>query len=92
MPESVLFKSEDPMTRAQAAAFLRQLADKLDGGGDLTLSGGQGDVALAVPERLVLEVKAEEESKPGFDAHKRSLEIELEWKLGEDSSQGVSLK
>jgi amphi-Trp domain-containing protein len=92
MPEVVLFKSEDPKSRDEAAVFLRQLADKLESGDTITLRGGSGSVVLDIPERLVLEVKAEEESKPGFDAHKRSLEIELEWKLGEQKAVGVSLE
>ena len=37
MPEIVLFESESKQNRADIAAYLRQIADNLDAGGDVTL-------------------------------------------------------
>jgi amphi-Trp domain-containing protein len=89
-PETVLFKSEEPKDRAEAAAFLRQLADKVEAG-QVVLRQDAGEVTLTLPARLTLEVKAEEEEKRG--GRKHSLEVELEWNPDGDASDpgGVSL-
>jgi amphi-Trp domain-containing protein len=93
MPEVILFKSEERKSRKDIADLLRTLADKLEENGEITLRGAEGEgVALQVPEDLVLEVKAEEETS-GRGKIKRSLEIELEWREGEKSgSGGLSLE
>jgi len=83
-PETVLFKSEAPKERTEAAAFLRHLADKVEEG-RVVLKQGEDEVILDLPERLTLEVKAEEEQKRSGVL--RSLEVELEW--DPDEKQGV---
>lgn len=90
MPEITLFKSEEPKSRSEVAVFLRTLADKLDHDGEVTLKRDGEGVALQIPENLVLEVKAEEETSGG-DKVKRSLEVELEWKEGEEGGSGGGL-
>ena len=74
--EVVLFKSEEPKSLDDVAIFLRQLANRLDGN-EVVLRRGEEEVRLAIPNRVVLELKAEEEG------NKRSLEIEIEWTEGE---------
>lgn len=89
MPEIVLFKSEEPADRVKAAGFLRTLADKVEAG-EVLLKQGEAEVALEIPETLVLEVKAEREEKAGKPT-KHSLEVEIEWSEGASRSGGVEL-
>ena len=85
MPEEVLFKSEQPSSRADVAAYLRTVADKLDAGGPLTLESGSDSVSLDPPQTVEFEVKAEHEGPT--DAGELSIEFELEWDVnGSDSS------
>lgn len=81
--ETVLFKSEEKKSRNEAAAILRQITDKLETG-SLSLQQGNESLNLDFPQSITLEIKAEEESGNRI---KRSLEIELEWIVG-DQNQG----
>ena len=77
MPEEVLFESESRRSRAEIASYLRTVADRLDGDGELSLSAGGEPLALSVPESLAFEVKAEREgTAPNTEL---SVEFELEW-------------
>ena len=78
--ETVLFKSEEKKTRYEIAGILRLLADKVEQG-KMSLTSETGSVDLEFPANMVLETKAEEETK---HKTKRSLEIELEWTVGGD--------
>jgi amphi-Trp domain-containing protein len=88
--EIVLMKSEQRLDRASVAAFLRELADKLDTG-TVSLKQAGEELQLEIPEQIILEIKAEEEEKS--KGTQRSLEIELEWMLGDGdpSKQAISL-
>ena len=88
MPEEVLFKTERSHSREEIATYLRSVADKLDGGGDLALSADDESVELAVPDRPTFEVKAERETNGSTEL---SVEFELEWKEGEDAEGGGEL-
>jgi amphi-Trp domain-containing protein len=85
--EIVLMKSEEKLPRAQVAAFLRELADKVESG-TVTLKQGGEELTLEMPATVELEIKAEEEAKK--TRTQRSLEVEIEWYLGEQDS-GISL-
>ncbi|MFC7096672.1 amphi-Trp domain-containing protein [Halobaculum marinum] len=85
MPEEVLFKSESRQDRHDIAEHLRAVAEKLDGDGALTLSGGGGDsLTMQVPASATFEVKAERETGSGPD--ELSVEFELEWNEGEEGA------
>lgn len=71
--ERTLLETEEKKDRDSVAAYLRQLADRLESGDPVTLSGGGQDVELDVPEVVEFEVKVEE------DAGETSLELEIEW-------------
>ncbi|WP_058365534.1 amphi-Trp domain-containing protein [Haloparvum sedimenti] len=87
MPEEVLFESEHDMSGAEIAAYLRTVADKLDGGEAITLTAGSESVTLTPPERPTFEVKAEREtSASGPD--ELSIEFELEWDEGVEGEAG----
>jgi len=83
--EVVLFKSEEKHSTAEVATFLRQLADRVEKQ-EIILRQGTEELTLSLPGTVTLEVKAEEEtSRKGV---KHSLEVELEWKLGEQNQAG----
>jgi len=83
--EVVLFKSEEKHSTAEVATFLRQLADRVEKQ-EIILRQGTEELTLSLPGTVTLEVKAEEEtSRKGV---KHSLEVELEWKPGEQNQAG----
>jgi amphi-Trp domain-containing protein len=86
--ETVLFSSEERTNSQQAAAFLRQLADKI-ASGTVILRQGDNELVLNLPDHLILELKVEEEVKSGRE--KRTLEIEFEWLEGDAAQGPVSL-
>jgi len=86
--EMILFKSEEPKNLPDVATFLHQLADKL-AQGQVILRQGNDEITLDIPNKVVLELKAEEEVKK--NKTQRSLEIEIEWIVGDESGGSVSL-
>jgi amphi-Trp domain-containing protein len=85
MPEEVLFESESDMSREEVAAYLRQFADSVEGGGDVTLRAGDQSVTMRPPGRMEFEIKAEREGLAG-EPGELSIELELEW--DEDDGDG----
>ncbi|MCG8617414.1 MAG: amphi-Trp domain-containing protein [Desulfobacterales bacterium] len=86
--ETVLLKNEEKMSRLDAVQLLRNIADKLEKG-TVTLARGDKEVRLEVPDRVEVEIKAEEEV--GKKTTKRKLEVEIEWKLGDSKKPKASL-
>jgi amphi-Trp domain-containing protein len=89
MPETVLFESEQQMSRAQIASYLQTVADKLNDGAGITLQAGEDSVTLDVPAQSTFEVKAEREG-PTDGPKELSVEFELEWP--EDGNGGGKLE
>lgn len=87
MPEEVLFKSESRQSRADVAAYLRQVADKLDSDEPITLTAGDESVTMDPPAQPTFEVKAEREGPDG-GPYERSVEFELEWDETDGGSDG----
>ncbi len=87
--KTILIKSKERLSRADAAEFLRQLADKLEAGNVLLIQGTQ-EVSLEVPAQLTLEVDADDKRKKR--GTKRSLEIEMEWYLGAEGEAKSGLE
>lgn len=85
MPEEVLFETEQSMSREDVATYLRAVADKLDGGEEMSLSAGDQSVTMQVPARPTFEVKAERETSRGGGNPELSVEFELEWREGADT-------
>ena len=79
MPEEVLFETERRMDRTDVANYLRTVAEKLESGGDITLSAGDQSVTMAPPAQPTFEVKAERETPSGGGSGELSIEFELEW-------------
>ena len=86
--ETVLFRTEEKMSRNDAVNLLRALADKIEAG-RVILQQGDKEVKLKIPDRVELEVKAEKEV--GRRKTKKKLEVEIEWLVGGDSSKQQSL-
>ncbi|RDI73154.1 amphi-Trp domain-containing protein [Halopelagius longus] len=84
MPEEVLFETESTHSRAEIAAYLRSVADRLDDDGSVSLRAGEESLEMQVPGNLTFEVKAERETSSGASADELSLEFELEWDEGAD--------
>jgi len=80
-----LFKSQERKSRAEVVAFLRQIADKIDGG-QVVLRQGQEEISLHIPSDLILEVQVEEEDKQRKGTQ-HSLELEIKW-YDEDPDSG----
>lgn len=78
--ETILFKSEEKKTSNDIANVLRHIADKIESG-TMTLKQGQDEISIAFPESMVLELKVEEEKGKRL---KKSLEIEMEWIVGDN--------
>lgn len=87
MPEEVIFEVESDNSRAEVAAYLRTVADKLDDGGPITLSSGGDSVTLDPPSTVEFEVKAEREGPTGGSGD-LSIELELEWPEDGDGGAG----
>ena len=80
MAEKELFYSEQKLSRTEIAEQLRKIAEGLDNG-EVNLKSGSNSINVKPSERPELEVKVEEESDGEI-----SLEVEIEWKEGEESS------
>ncbi|MDQ4077124.1 MAG: amphi-Trp domain-containing protein [Chloroflexota bacterium] len=87
--KTVLFSSKERVSPEHVSQFLRMLADQLQENRVSFRRDGE-DVSLNVPGEMVLEIKAEEKTKKyGI---KRSIEIELKWREGEEQRGGVSVE
>ena len=82
--ETVLFKTEEKMTRKEAAELLRAVAKKIETG-KVILQQGTKEVTIKIPERVELEVKAEKEV--GKRRTKKKLELEIEWLVGTSANK-----
>ncbi|MFC7226372.1 amphi-Trp domain-containing protein [Salinirubellus salinus] len=78
MPEETLFESEADQRRADVAAYFRAFAEKLESGGDVTLSAAGESITVTVPDTVEFEVEVEREGKEGKPGE-LSIEFELEW-------------
>ncbi len=67
-------REEHPLSFAEAAAFLRELADVLERGGDINMAISQQQIQLAPDEPVTLEISYREDPK------KKKMEVELEIK------------
>ncbi|ADD03857.1 uncharacterized protein Nmag_0265 [Natrialba magadii ATCC 43099] len=89
MPEDVLFKFEQELSRDEIAAYLRAAADNLEQGDDITLSAGSDSVTMSPPANPTFEIKAEHEYSDESDPGEFSIEFELEWKKGADTDDSA---
>ena len=86
--KNVLVKSDQRKNLADAAGFLRELADKVESG-KVTLVQGDQDVVVDLPETVSFELEYYEQPKK--HGLKKQLEIELQWTEGGKKKQDVTL-
>ena len=67
-------REESPLSFAEAAAFLRELADTLEKGSRIEMGLSQQQIQLAPDEPITLEITYREDPK------KKKMEVELEIK------------
>jgi amphi-Trp domain-containing protein len=84
----VLVKSELHKNLPEVAAFLRELADKVDSGKITLVQGGQ-DVVVDLPDMVEFELEYYEQ--PKRQGLKKQLEIEIQWTEGDKKGQSVTL-
>jgi amphi-Trp domain-containing protein len=85
--ETVLFKSEENKSSSEIANTLRHIAGKIDDG-TMVLKKGSEEIKIEFPANMVLELKIEEEQGKRL---KKSFEIELEWIIGEEKTDGATI-
>lgn len=78
MPDDTLFEFEQDMSRADVATYLRTVAEKLDGDGQLDFSAADQSTTVQVPDHVEFEIELERESSDRGSSEV-SLEFELEW-------------
>lgn len=88
MPEEILFSAEVSKSREEIATNLRSVADALAADGAVKLVSGEQSVTLEVPDHASFEIKAERETNGS--APELSLELEIEWREGEESGSDGS--
>jgi amphi-Trp domain-containing protein len=82
--ETVLFKTEEKMSRNEVAEMLRALADKIEKS-KVVLQQGAKEVRLKIPDQVELKVKAEKDV--GKRRTKKKLELEIEWLVGASANK-----
>lgn len=85
MPDDTLFEFDRDMSRADVATYLRTVADKLDGTGELEFSSDDQSTTIQVPDHVAFEVELERESNDRGSSE-ISLELEIEWYETRDGS------
>lgn len=90
MADDTLFQFEQPMSRADVAAYLHEVADKLDADGALTFRAGGESTSVSVPERLQFEVDVER-APTDRGAAEMEVEFELGWSEDEEGTAPDSL-
>lgn len=80
--KNILMKSEEKRSLAQVAAFLRELAGKIETN-QLSLMQSGEEIQVTLTDPVTLEIELQEKHKKGLN--KRQLEIEIEWYPGGES-------
>lgn len=76
------FEREVRLSRAATATFLRELADQVEAGNELTVSSDDWEIPFTFGEPIEVEVEF-------IGERKRELEIELEFEWDEDDHLSV---
>ena len=86
--KNVIVKSDLRKNLADTAAFLRELADKIETGQVTLVQSGQ-DVVIDLPETVSFELEYYEQPKK--HGLKKQLEVELQWTEGDQKRDSVTL-
>lgn len=72
-------ETEAQKSRAEIADYLRELADQLDGTGNVTLNLGEAEVRLNPSDPITFKLEGESDWSEGEAEAKQSIEFELVW-------------
>lgn len=72
-------ETESEKTRSEIASYLRELADQLDGDGDVTLELGGQQVRLNPTNPATFKLEGESDWTEGDTEAKQSIEFESVW-------------
>lgn len=72
-------ETEEQKSRAEIATYLRDLADQLDSGDDLSLDLGGKQVMLNPVDPVTFKLEGESDWAEGDTEAKQSIEFELVW-------------
>jgi amphi-Trp domain-containing protein len=72
-------ETEAEKTRSEIASYLRELADQLDGDGDVTLELGGRRVRMNPTDPVTFKLEGESDWSAGDTEAKQSIEFELVW-------------
>ncbi len=86
--KGTLFKSKERRDVQSVAAFLRELADKLEQQ-ELVLQQGADEARLAIPGNIVFALKVKEKSKKRKT--KQGIKIKIKWVEGDSARDRVIL-
>ncbi len=81
-----LIKTEERRSVQDVAAFLRQLADRLEQN-EITLQRGDEEIRIELPNRVTFKVKAKEKIKK--QKTKYQFKLTLKWKDGDKAENFV---
>ncbi|WP_256544867.1 amphi-Trp domain-containing protein [Halobellus inordinatus] len=72
-------ETESEKTRAEVAAYLRDLADQLEGGGEFTLELGGRQRQVDPTDPVTFKLEGESDPAESGTESKESIEFELVW-------------
>jgi amphi-Trp domain-containing protein len=88
MAETTELEVESKQSQTEAAEMLRQIADEIDSGEEITVEGNNASITVpGTVEDIKTELEAEHEIKGDYD--QVEIEVELEWTIipDEDDEQ-----
>jgi amphi-Trp domain-containing protein len=91
MRDETLFEFEQSFDRPDVAAYLREMANRLDADGQLELTAGGASTAVSVPDRVQFEVEVERDASDDGSAT-IEVELELSWREREDGAASGPLE
>jgi amphi-Trp domain-containing protein len=86
--KNVLISAKERRSVQDVAAFLRQLADRLEQN-EIALQHGDEQMSIVVPGRVTFRVKAKEKIKKRKTKHQ--LKMALKWKDGDRADELVEV-
>jgi amphi-Trp domain-containing protein len=86
--KNILIKTKERRSVQDVAAFLRQLADRLEQN-EIALQRGDEEIRIELPNRVTFKVKAKEKIKKRKTKHQ--FKLTLKWKDGDKAERFVTV-
>lgn len=86
--KNILIRSKERRNTQEMAAFLRQLADRLEEN-EITLQRGAEEISIEVPYRVTFKLKVKEKIKKRRTKHR--LKMTLKWQDGDKAGDFVKV-